>query len=77
MNSNSQPWRVERKALDVRALMVELEGQRRVIKTQSWNEGSWDAVFKEACAMGPLLRELEREWAIWYDRVRALLDADD
>ena len=74
---NSQPWRVERESLDVRALMVELEDRRRVIKEHAFHEASWDAVFDEACAIGPLLRKLEREWAAWYCQIQALIDAEE
>lgn len=76
LHQSSPPWKVERNALDVRALMVELEERRLVIKEHGLHEGSYDAVFNEACAMGPLLRRLEREWASWYCKVQALLDAD-
>ena len=75
LNPNSNPWRVERESLDVRALLAELEDRRYVIQIQSFHEASWDAVFDEAIAMGRLLRKLEREWAHWYCKVQAVIEA--
>ena len=77
LHPNSHPWRLEREALDVRALMVELEDRRLVIKEHSFHEGSWDAVFDESVAMGPLIRKLEREWGQWYCKVQALIEASN
>jgi len=42
---------------------------------QSFHEGSWDAVFDEACLMGPVIRKLQVEIGRWYCAVQAVIEA--
>jgi len=75
LNANSNPWKVEREGLDIKALLAELEDRRYCIKMQSFHEGSWDAVFDEACRMGPVIRKLQVEIGRWYCAVQAVIEA--
>ena len=75
LNPNSNPWKTEREGLDVKALLLDLEDRRKLIKEQAFHEGSWDAVFDEACAMGPLIRRLMVDVSQWYCRVIAVIEA--
>ena len=75
LNPNSNPWRAERKGLDIKSVLAELEDRRQVIKEHGWNEGSFDAVWDEACKMGPLIRQLQREIGAWYCQVMAVIEA--
>ena len=70
---NSSMWSTERQGLDVRALLAELEDRRSVIKLQAFHEGSWDGVFDEACAVGPVIRKMSAEWGEWYCRLQQIL----
>ena len=60
LHANSHPWRAEREGFDLLMALAAIEDHRQVIKVQAFHEGSWDAVFDEACAMGPLLRQIQR-----------------
>lgn len=77
LNPNSNPWRIEREGMDVKALLIDLDERRRCIKEHAWNEGSWDAVWDEACAMGPLIRRLMSDVNQWYCQVTALIEAQN
>ena len=73
LNANSNLWRAERTTLDLIALLTDIEDRRMVIVEQSFHEGSWDAVFDEACGMGNLVNELKQELQTTYCEVVSLI----
>ena len=66
MNSHDPRWKDVTEAEHILFLLGDLDERRRVVRAQSWNEGSFDAIFDETSAMRPIIAELrERVGAVY------------
>jgi len=74
-NSKTPAWHAVHTLEDLLALVNQIDERRRVIRVQSWHEGSWRSVYVEATAMKNELAQLQDllrdTWADVYQIARS------
>ena len=69
-NSHTVEWDMVRAIEDLQGLLARIDGRRKVIRTQAWYEGSFDAIFDEVEAMRHEIAAMRGALgAMWAERI--------
>lgn len=68
MSSRNKQWDKVRALEDLLAMVARIDDRRKVIRAQSWHQGSFRAIYEEATAMSAELQQLGNELGLlWND----------